>query len=74
MYVEGFFWRHRPDSNRSRSFCRAQPSHSATTPYNWMANLGKKSIIPTNLNTLISVLFHFDGDHFYIATNRRIDF
>src|SRR5438105_3755544 len=29
----GFGWRFRADSNRCRSFCRAQPSHSATEPF-----------------------------------------
>ena len=27
------FLRRRADSNRCKSFCRARPSHSATTPY-----------------------------------------
>jgi hypothetical protein len=34
------FLRHRPDSNRSRRFCRPVPSRSATTPIiYWIANI-----------------------------------
>ncbi|MEN9961193.1 MAG: hypothetical protein RL045_1446 [Bacteroidota bacterium] len=33
------FWRFRADSNRCRRFCRPLPSHSATKPINWDANL-----------------------------------
>ena len=36
--LEGF-WRFRADSNRCRRFCRPLPSHSATKPINWDANL-----------------------------------
>lgn len=44
------FLRHRADSNRSRSFCRAQPSHSATTPLlnGWQKYL--KSLMFKSLN------------------------
>ena len=34
--------RRQADSNRCGSFCRAQPSHSAMTPKNQVANLTKK--------------------------------
>jgi ribosome-binding ATPase YchF (GTP1/OBG family) len=33
-----------------------------------MANLEKKSIIPTIAKTLISVFFHFYRDHFYVSS------
>ena len=36
--LEGFL-RFRADSNRCRRFCRPLPSHSATKPINWDANL-----------------------------------
>ena len=36
--LEGFL-RFRADSNRCRRFCRPLPSHSATKPVNWDANL-----------------------------------
>jgi hypothetical protein len=39
--VQGFRMRSRADSNRCSSFCRAEPSHSATGPFFRLAKIRK---------------------------------
>ena len=47
LIIQGFK-RFRADSNRCRSFCRAQPSHSATEPYSINTSISSCRAHPDN--------------------------